>query len=386
MDFIKSTINDTYESTIIKYMSICKDLMFSADSYHIINYMRNRYIEHVESTCPIYSNKIFNKTDLIDKNQWYNKSYDYMVNYTNGTTGDRFEYLIWKNTYDFLERDCHYKYIIKEYKLSSNITILNMLNAIEYPNFTKAIMDIGYSNTIIHNHGIDDAYIYTTVKGAPYYNNINLFYLDIIDFLKYTKVDVILTSGNILNSLCAMMRKIGHTGKIATLISNTCEPFIDDDYEYIKQYSDYFCDHMRCWDGGATFFTCAYGTYHICDNLAYTSSKDGKLITDDYFSICSPFFNYWNGDYANVDDEILRCECGRYYRKFKLVKNRAFTISGIDTETIRQAIIKSGFTNVKMVKCDSDRLIISVSSQQDTNSITSLVNKLPRFKVEIELI
>jgi len=80
---------------------------------------------------------------------------------------------------------------------------------------------------------------------------------------------------------------------------------------------DAYCDHMRCWDGGAAFFTCRYGTYHLDERFGHVESVDGKLVSTDYSSVYSPFYRYWNGDYCDIGPES-KCLCGRTSRQFRL--------------------------------------------------------------------
>jgi hypothetical protein len=69
-------------------------------------------------------------------------------------------------------------------------------------------------------------------------------------------------------------------------------------------------DEMRCWDGGATFFTCRYGNRHWVDYLAGTTTdEENRLVCDDYFNLVQPHVGYRNGDV------VLRrfgemCVCG----------------------------------------------------------------------------
>lgn len=348
--------------------------------------MRDRFHEYIDETCPLYTQDIMSKVSLLDKEKWYNKSYDNMTNHTNGTTGPIFQYLIWKDIYDFIERECHYKYIADEFDIHDRPIVFNMLNNTDYPYLDTSIIDSGHSDIIINTHGISNSYVYTAVKGSYYYNDINSHYNNIIEFLKSTKVDIILSSGDVINSLVNYMKKTNYSGKLCTLLSNTCESYLDDDIRYISNFVTYFCDHMRCWDGGATFFTCKYNTYHICDNLAYSRSINNKLITDDYFSVCSPFFNYWNGDYVKIDDNIQLCKCGRYYRNFEFVKSRPFTISNMNSNTIKEIIKSSGIHEIKIVKCDRDKITITTTKQPSQESTQKIQESLPKFKVIYEIV
>jgi phenylacetate-coenzyme A ligase PaaK-like adenylate-forming protein len=115
---------------------------------------------------------------------------------------------------------------------------------------------------------------------------------------------------------------------------------------------------MRCWDGGATFFTCKYNTYHLLDNLSWCDEYENKLISTDYFSFPSPFVNYWNGDYCEIKSNYKRCECGRLYRPFKFLQSRPFAIKGYIVHDIYNNLIKLEINSIKQIKCDYNNIII----------------------------
>jgi hypothetical protein len=81
-------------------------------------------------------------------------------------------------------------------------------------------------------------------------------------------------------------------------------------------------DHMRCWDGGATFFTCSQGRVHWVDMLApvWTNSR-GELISSDAWNASHEFSSYSNGDLCQFGNYEL-CSCGLVRRTGeKPVKN-----------------------------------------------------------------
>lgn len=82
-------------------------------------------------------------------------------------------------------------------------------------------------------------------------------------------------------------------------------------------------DEMRCWDGGATFYTCKYGNKHWVDYLAKTWIQDGKLWSSDFFNVCQPHINYCNGDVL-TRTYGAKCSCGQIITETKFV-NRAET-------------------------------------------------------------
>lgn len=69
-------------------------------------------------------------------------------------------------------------------------------------------------------------------------------------------------------------------------------------------------DEMRCWDGGATFYTCRYGGRHWVDLLADTRTDGGELVSTDLFNLAQPHVDYRNGDRLERA-AAGGCRCGR---------------------------------------------------------------------------
>lgn len=69
-------------------------------------------------------------------------------------------------------------------------------------------------------------------------------------------------------------------------------------------------DYMRCWDGGASFFTCRYGNRHWIEAFSdmHTNHLD-QLVTTDLFNCVQPFKDYWNGDILTWEP-LGKCRCG----------------------------------------------------------------------------
>ena len=140
---------------------------------------------------------------------------------------------------------------------------------------------------------------------------------------------------------------------------------------------------MRCWDGGATFFTCKFGTYHLLDNITYHKSIDNKLVTTDYFSLAAPFVNYWNGDICSIENEYLRCECGRLYRPFKMLENRPFALKGsVKLTSIKQQISQLSFKNdLIQVQFENLSVMISSSRSLETSEKDQLQDILREYQI-----
>lgn len=84
-------------------------------------------------------------------------------------------------------------------------------------------------------------------------------------------------------------------------------------------------DEMRCWDGGATFYTCRYGKKHWVDYLAKTWIEEGKLYSSDFYNACQPHIDYCNGDILTRSYGET-CQCGQIVTETEFVNRAASTI------------------------------------------------------------
>jgi hypothetical protein len=183
------------------------------------------------------------------------------------------------------------------------------------------------------------------------------------------------------------MRKHKRRDRLCSLVSNTNERLLPSDREFLLEgRADHVCDHMRSWDGGATFFTCRHGTYHLMDNISWAEEMEGRLVCTDYFNIASPFVRYWNGDYCRIGKEYRRCECGRLYREFEFVESRPFSLKGVCMRQIKEGLKALDIPGIKEVRCCSNHLdIVSTKPipKEDRRRIASLTDRFAfRFVVE----
>jgi hypothetical protein len=143
---------------------------------------------------------------------------------------------------------------------------------------------------------------------------------------------------------------------------------------------------MRCWDGGASFFTCKCRNYHLMDNLAWCEQgPDNELICTDYFNLASPFFRYWNGDYCTISTEYVRCECGRLYRDFEFLENRPFSLKGRCLKNIHDGVRSLNIPDIKQVRASVEVLEV-VSSRELSPAEKAAISALDlNFKFEFQV-
>jgi hypothetical protein len=93
--------------------------------------------------------------------------------------------------------------------------------------------------------------------------------------------------------------------------SFTGSPLTKIHRELFSDLGIHYGDHMRCWDGGATYFTCEYGNRHWVDFLAKTriEPSSGHLIASDLWNCAMPHIEYHNGDVLS-SKKCGQCQCG----------------------------------------------------------------------------
>lgn len=330
-------------------------------------------LEHSEVYKTLYKpDRIFTKDDLLDKDEWYVphlKKSSGISSTSGSSTGDPFSYSIYNRYAKFLIDDQHWNLILKEFGLHDHRIKITVLYYFKdtlsvFTNNEFVISNYAVSKQFQYNHGSKDCSIdYVNFKDF----GDDAWYDKLFDYLSDTEIDVIISTGPIINQLCEEIRRRKYSKKLCYLLSHSNEFPLQKDFEFLKDNKliDYHCDHMRCWDGGATFFTCKFGTYHLLDNITYHRSVDDKLVTTDYFSLAAPFVNYWNGDLCTIQDQYLRCECGRLYRPFKMLQNRPFALKGsIKLTSIKQQISQLSFKS-DLIQIQFENLSVRISSYRE---------------------
>lgn len=386
-DFIEKwqNISIPCKDVIFDYMPLCKNLLYEEeeDVVAIIKILRKNISMWAAKHSKAYKKKspipYFSKQDLDDKSQWYVKmpaNEAQLMTSSGSTTGFNFEYLRWDPLLDFIECENHYDMILDEFEVSKNPQILFMFKAIQGGG-TKIINSTNESKNFTEHHG-------KTRKAMVHYaspkilrENSRLFFNYLFAYIQKTPIDVMLTPGSAVRSMCAEIKRYGFNGKICKLLSNTNEYMLPEDKDFLisNKFVDHICDHMRCWDGGGSFFDCKYGTSHLMDNMAWAIEKNEKLVATDYFSLPSPFVNFWNGDKCEIKNKYQRCQCGRLYRPFKFLENRPFAVKGNSIKEYREKIVACGIDGIKQVRCELNSFVISSTrklSEQERQQVKNI--------------
>jgi hypothetical protein len=351
------------------YRPLCRNLMYEDEDVvtDVTDLLRKNIESWAELFSPAYSEKreFISKAELEDKEKWYVESVmdEAQPMATSGsTTGCSFRYMRWEPFLYFIEGLNHYDLILDEFQVTERPKILYLFNSGQYEKEKLITVRFDSSNFMEH-HG-------TSRKAEVHYANFEMmernhkiFFGDLVSYLSKNPMDVIFAPGPSINSMCHYIKKHG-AGRICGLLSNSNERILPDDASFMLDgHADHVCDHMRCWDGGATFFTCKHLNYHLLDNLSWCEESEGKLLSTDYFSLPSPFVRYWNGDFCSIENEYKRCECGRLYREFEFLENRPFSMKGTCFKDIRRAIEKINSNCIKQVRCGLNTIDI-ISSEE----------------------
>ena len=371
------------------YIHVADRLLYADEELvrKVINILVENITAWAIKNSKVYENRtsFIEKKELLNKDSWFVKEFPFntqKMSTSGSTTGVPFQYLRWDDLLRRIEGDNHYDLVLNEFNIPEKPEIMSFFshaNEIYVSNDSANFMDHHGFSRQSNTH-------YIGMKELCRKNQ-EAFYNKVIEHILEHKLDVLFLAGPQTNSLCYYLKKNKINAKLATLLSNTNEKLLASDARFLLQnkFVDYICDHMRCWDGGATFFTCKHYTYHLCDNLSYCTEIDKKLISTDYFSFPSPFVNYWNGDYCEIGDTYKRCECGRLYREFKFLENRPFAVKGVVISEVKKKIEEIGIKTIKQVKCTVYSIeIVSVEPihQAQQKQIQDSFNIQFKFSVE----
>jgi hypothetical protein len=325
------------------------------------------------------------KSDLESKDGWYVKevAHESMeVGTTGSTTGVQFKYMRWHPAFHKVEWDYHYNLVLDEFEVREDPNVLYFFSDHYKTSGSEPIACFGRkSDLAMNNHGSSRSPIVHYANFAVYQRDNEAFWRYMFDYVQQNRIDVFFTSSPQISSMCNYIRKFGVKHKIGHLLSSTGDRILPADACFLfidNNYFDHICDHMRCWDGGATFYTCKHRNYHLMDNLCWVEEIDGKMICTEYFNLASPFVRYWNGDYCKVGKEYKRCECGRLYREFEFMESRPFSLKGVCMKQIKEGIKALEVSGIKEVRCSMNYLdVVSVRdlSPEEMSKISALTDK-----------
>lgn len=398
---IQYFLNETflsYEECIDFYLKyVCDNIMTTSPD--LILQVKQKLLDGISQYAQQYSDTykqnftetIFTRDLLNNKKSWVCENIPknrIMSQHTSGsTTGEPFSYYNDTKYFDTVQKISEFDLILKEYGLyNKSLKILNLFNHANNPKPTGFYLKTkNYSSSRFHTYGAAEATTYF-VNWDNYMEKPDEWHNKLLDVLQNLELDIVLGSGPVFNILCNYIKKKNFKKHFAFLLSHTTEFPRIRDFQFLKDNGNiaHYCDHMRCYDGGANFFTCKHNTYHLNDNLAWvTQGSDNKLISTDYINIVAPFVNYWNGDLCEIQGGYLLCECGRYYRPFKMLENRPFALKGPTKLTdIKQQISQLSFKgDLIQVQFENLRVKISSSRELENNEKEILQDILKEYQI-----
>jgi len=341
---------DDIPSLLQQALDLSYDLMYTSPE-EIINYrevMTQAIKSFANEKCRLYRDYGAGDEGIIDKDYLESKREYWDTNTTNtielatgGTTRRGFPYNYWKEVFYKIENRFHYGYILEEFYIPRPPRVLcTVMGAtgigpkIEFNGY-KIRTEITDTDNSINNHGCSSSEVHYFARNDIDKLPKELLGEFLVDYMIRRDIDIFLADGLFIDSVYDYV--VEHSPeKFVNLISNTAAPVKQEKLIWLKDngYIDNWCDHMRCWDGGTTFFTCINGTTHLMDNLNYTYEVDSKMICTDFFSLAAPFIDYHNGDFCSIDNEYRKCECGRWFRPFRLSRARPFFIKDRNGELV----------------------------------------------------
>jgi len=324
-----------------------------------------QFLNHKLIDCAKNLNLLLETKDKLNKNiinYWNNIDFSTRENLvssarngkqikTSGSMAYPFQYLVSKKIFYNLEINHHYRHILKEFNLLQKpLKILRVSRIKDIQNCKKITWNknIFYYKSIkprwnnyFFSHGSDHAECHSfqyhpqqTQEFCQYLKNI----------FTHEEFDIFLTSFSFVS---IFMDVIKEPVRICHLLSNICEAPEQKQVNLLVENKqiDYFCDHMRCWDGGFGFYTCRCKTMHIYEPYIESQTINGKILSTDYFNFNSSFINYWNNDTGHIENKWQICECGKWYRPFKFESNRvSFNLKKISSIELHDEISKSEIT------------------------------------------
>lgn len=393
--FIDSPLNGP--ELIQQYAPLCNSLLFENPNTIrlVVDKLQTNIMDYAGKYSLSYKNlkpdHIYDRTQL-SHNDWYvnSLSQENQIFRTSGSSsGQPFSYGVWNKYISFLEDECHYGMILDEFTIDKNKPKILMLKKLAYnPQHSEFLhKQKGPSPYTLHTHKSINSIRYF-VKFDNYMTESDAWFDKVFEHTRHLMpFDIVMITGPIMSFLVRYLKKNSITIKIAKLMSQTGEFMRDTDKQYLidNNYTEHVCDHMRCWDGGSSFFTCKYNTYHLLDNISWTrQGPDNKLICTDYFNFSAPFIHYWNGDKCEIIDEYQQCKCGRYYRPFTMLENRPFALKGpTQLTSIKEQIGQLSFkSSINQVQFDGLEANVYLNTKIDNEGVNKIKDILKDYKVK----
>lgn len=126
-------------------------------------------------------------------------------------------------------------------------------------------------------------------------------------------------------------------------------------------------DYMRCWDGGATYYTCKYKNKHWAEFSSIINFNNDKLISTDLWNISQKFINYWNKDKL-TSKNLGKCECGMESVSIDWKENPRYFTIGYNTYCYDSFVYhakKYGYFDYLYIEYSEDGFEVNISPSEN---------------------
>ncbi len=216
----------TFEDYLKSHLNHVHDLQYQTGTEisKVCKYLSSELSKYAISHSPIYTNHkgIIDKSSL-NGPEWYTNRHPFQKATTGGsTTGKKFHYLRWADTYEQIEKDAHYKAILSEFDLDKPIQILYLMLDLTNERSETKLTKIYKTSNILISHGQgQQAMVHEVMRNRTYYTDYYKFYEDVFNYCVDHKIDVILAPGQAIASLAWNARRLKISTPICSLLSNT---------------------------------------------------------------------------------------------------------------------------------------------------------------------
>lgn len=134
------------------------------------------------------------------------------------------------------------------------------------------------------------------------------------------------------------------------IIFTTFDPFPRSMVPRLMRHFADWCDYMRSWDGGLTWFRCRCGTLHTFDNITIIKPRPGQsAMVTDLMNMAQHFVGYEPGDIVEMDSEPSTCACGLWHFNFRLVGNTNWSLVDAHDHIHQSVVSMNDVTNAFQV-------------------------------------
>lgn len=194
----------------------------------------------------------------------------------------------------------------------------------------------------------------------------------------------VILSGRLLADFLDWLKASGKELK-RDVIFSTFEAFPRHKIPLIFEYFSDWCEYMRSWDGGLTFFRCPHGTYHTFDHITIAKARaDESVQVTDLINKAQTFIDHEPGDIVSMDDDYSKCECGLWHRNFKQIAWDNWRLIRADgTQTQRIGVIDDITNDFQIYQERKGEVYLLRVDGWENTELPAIVEKIERNGVKV---